>query len=410
MNLDNWRIACITYNINARRTESDQIYQLLDQEDVAKSDIAVVALQELSHSEMLGAVRAEATWQASFCSWMSASGKSLLCKGSLASNLLLIFARLHVFSLVDKIDSRLSRSSFGGLTGHKGTLAIRVFLRDNRSLVFASSHLLPNPEGYESRCMQYFAGKSCIFNDKNINDENNSVIWLGDMNWRVDTLSTQQMFDRLNTIASDDEMDALVDEVDQLRRARREGKAFTDFSEAPIHFAPTYRIIVGRTRFDSERVPSWCDRILYRGSNLVCEHYRDNRTITISDHFPVIARFRYKASLMDDIQWNVVFEPIPRWLSVVPFTCRFSFKHDFWQRSGSYRDWIGVFPSAIPDPALPISWLYLITCYDTVIGSRTLTVAEFPNLSSGCYRLAYFSANRNCLQGISDPFEVENFG
>lgn len=49
---------------------------------------------------------------------------------------------------------------------------------------------------------------------------------------------------RLNTIASDDEMDALVDEVDQLRRARREGKAFTDFSEAPIHFAPTYRIIV----------------------------------------------------------------------------------------------------------------------------------------------------------------------
>lgn len=45
MNLDNWRIACITYNINARRTESDQIYQLLDQEDVAKSDIAVVALQ-----------------------------------------------------------------------------------------------------------------------------------------------------------------------------------------------------------------------------------------------------------------------------------------------------------------------------------------------------------------------------
>ena len=34
--------------------------------------------------------------------------------------------------------------------------------------------------------------------------------------------------------------------------------------QAPISFPPTYRLIVGTTRYDLKRTPSWCDRILYR--------------------------------------------------------------------------------------------------------------------------------------------------
>ncbi|KHN88615.1 Inositol polyphosphate 5-phosphatase [Toxocara canis] len=409
MGVDSWHVVCITYNVNARRVESDQIYRMLDEENVAISDIAVIALQELSHSELFGALAANSTWQASFSSWMRANGRSLLFKESLATNLLLVFARLDVFAWVDKIDSRLTRSSFGGLTGHKGTLAARIFLKGNRLLVFASSHLLPYPEGYEGRCMQYVYGKSCMCDSESDSVKSRSVVWLGDMNWRVDTLSAKQMFDRLNRMESKEEMDTLVEEVDQLRRAQRDGKAFTDFKEAPIYFAPTYRIIVGRTQFDAERVPSWCDRVLYRGSDLTCKRYHNNRTVTLSDHFPVIAQFRFDLSPTEVPHWNVRFEPVPRWFKIVPFTCRFSFGNNFWERYGSYRDWVGVFPSHLSDPTQPTNWLYVAACYEALLGGRNLSVAEFPCLGVGLYRLAYFSVNRNCFQGISDPFEVANF-
>ncbi|VDK56851.1 unnamed protein product [Anisakis simplex] len=456
MSTDTWRIVCITYNINARQTESDQIYQLLDQEDVGNSDVCAIALQvrwldevtsvdgivciyypkdrpiysgvregilpvgagkfsvcrgasmgrglrsaelELSHSELFGTVPSEVTWQSNFTAWMIANGRCLVGKQSSASNLLLVFARLHLFRWIDKIDSKCSRSSFGND-------------QDESWLVFASSHLLPHTDGYEARCLQYGYGKAAIF--ENITDNGHAIMWLGDMNWRVDALSAQQMFDRLNAVKTDEEMERLVDEVDQLRRAQRDNKAFTDFREAPIHFAPTYRILVGRTRFDAERVPSWCDRILYRGERLECLRYSDNRLITISDHFPVCAQFNFhlvtpqRGTTQTTPQWNIEFEPIPRWFSVVPFTCRFSFRNKFWQRFGSYRDWVGVFPSQLPDPSRPLHWLYAVMCYESVIGARTLNVAEFSCLAPGAYRLGYWSVTQNCLQGISNPFEIEH--
>lgn len=61
-------------------------------------------------------------------------------------------------------------------------------------MVFITSHLLPNASNYEKRCLQYKYGKACAFDDVSGNsDENNNVIWLGDFNWRVDQLTSQEM-------------------------------------------------------------------------------------------------------------------------------------------------------------------------------------------------------------------------
>ncbi|KAF2008807.1 DNase I-like protein [Aaosphaeria arxii CBS 175.79] len=56
---------------------------------------------------------------------------------------------------------------------------------------------------------------------------------------------------------------------DELRQQQKLGKAFQDgWNEGPIQFLPTYKYDVGKVGvFDSSekrRVPSWCDRILYR--------------------------------------------------------------------------------------------------------------------------------------------------
>jgi phosphatidylinositol-bisphosphatase len=55
---------------------------------------------------------------------------------------------------------------------------------------------------------------------------------------------------------------------DQLHRVRREGKAFKGFKEGKISFIPTYKYDVGTMgKWDSgekARVPSWCDRVMWR--------------------------------------------------------------------------------------------------------------------------------------------------
>lgn len=130
--------------------------------------------------------------------------------------------------------------------------------------------------------------------------------------------------------------------------------------------------------------------------------------VTLSDHFPVYAYFILSKPILGQYsQWKVCFEKVPRWYNIVPFTCRFSYLDDFWRNSGSYRDWIAIYSADIPNSLQPLTWLYVISCYNTVVANRSVTIAEFPCLNAGHYRVGYFSAYKNCLQGLSDIFEVE---
>lgn len=45
MNALNWRIVCVTYNVNSRKPESDQIHQLLPYDDAKNAVIVAVGLQ-----------------------------------------------------------------------------------------------------------------------------------------------------------------------------------------------------------------------------------------------------------------------------------------------------------------------------------------------------------------------------
>lgn len=40
-----WKIICVTYNVNSRKPESDQIYQLLQKDDVKDAVIVAIGLQ-----------------------------------------------------------------------------------------------------------------------------------------------------------------------------------------------------------------------------------------------------------------------------------------------------------------------------------------------------------------------------
>ena len=61
---------------------------------------------------------------------------------------------------------------------------------------------------------------------------------------------------------------------DELHQEMGGGRVFRFLHEAPVGFAPTYKFDKGDAAplaYDSsekQRVPAWCDRILFRGSEL----------------------------------------------------------------------------------------------------------------------------------------------
>ncbi len=84
-------------------------------------------------------------------------------------------------------------------------------------------------------------------------------------------------------------------EHEQLWRSKEKKVAWVEFEEGDFtQFAPSYKFDAGTLVYDSsfkQRIPSWCDRVLYRGSNMELKEYTCRHDIIWSDHRPVHAKF-----------------------------------------------------------------------------------------------------------------------
>lgn len=154
-------------------------------------------------------------------------------------------------------------------------------------------------------------------------------------------------------------------------------------------------------------------------NDLSVQHYSSNRSIILSDHYPVSAFFilnnATELTEQTNSMWKCLFEPIPKWTSDIPFVCRFTFIEDFYSKSGSYADWVGVYKNAKMEVvSKPFRWVYMLTsCRDpgiingvSKVDDSTMIV-EFQSLLPGYYRMGYFSYYKNCLIGLSKVFKVE---
>ncbi|CAK9223681.1 unnamed protein product [Sphagnum troendelagicum] len=204
---------------------------------------------------------------------------------------------------------------FGTVVGRQKGAAAVAFYYKKVSLLFITSHLSPHECNMEERNAQYtricqtiFARQavscSCIQMSADVDEpycklrvgsnfveKTDVVIWLGDLNYRVELPRSSVGF------LISHNLEKVLWAKDQLSRAVQRGEVFKGFQEGPLLFPPTYKYDIGTDNYDTsskERVPSWTDRILYKvmetsfiKANL--RGYTSINSVKTSDHRPVKA-------------------------------------------------------------------------------------------------------------------------
>ncbi|KAF3927256.1 Synaptojanin-1 [Dactylellina cionopaga] len=206
------------------------------------------------------------------------------------------------------------KTGLKGIHGNKGALVTRFFM-DDSSVCFVNCHLAAGQSGTRSRNNDIAdileASNLTVETDPNIRAysfvgggdgsrilDHEICILNGDLNYRIEHSHRDNV---INTIRNGD-FEKLLDR-DQLLIERKKNPGFRlrSFQEAPITFAPTYKYDVGTDTFDSsekKRIPSWCDRVLYRGLRVQQLDYRRHEVHT-SDHRPVSAVFSMRVKTVE---------------------------------------------------------------------------------------------------------------
>ncbi|KAH9549832.1 hypothetical protein CY35_10G039900 [Sphagnum magellanicum] len=271
-------IYIVTWNMNGK-APLDNLANLVDATGVSH-DFYVIGLQETPTFDVESAI-ADALG-ANYC---------LVAAAVMMSLQLFVFAKRSLQQYisgarVDKVGVRGFSSVMGCQKAHESNFDTRnaQYLRICQS-VFARSS----------------AGCSCVqplaVTDEldckmpgvasNLVEESDVVVWLGDLNYRVELPRSSVHFlinHKLQELWAND----------QLSRAVQSGQVFRDFEEGPLLFPPTYKYDIGTDNYDTsskERVPSWTDRILYKVSSIKAELrcYDAISSVKTSDHRPVKA-------------------------------------------------------------------------------------------------------------------------
>lgn len=241
-------------------------------------------------------------------------GYLLVQSESLVGLFTCVFVKQTEFKHVRELAISTVKTGMGGRYGNKGAVIARLVVQDT-SIAFVNAHLAAGQKHVKGRnadvadILEYptvfsdaYADQSAYVGggDGSMVLDHEIVFFAGDLNYRIDH-SRETV---LSAIAARKVTPLL--EQDQLRKELKQNPAFRlkDFSEAPISFLPTYKYDRGTHDWDSSeknRIPAWCDRILFRSNNpdrVRCLEYR-RWEATISDHRPVTGVFEVKIKAAD---------------------------------------------------------------------------------------------------------------
>jgi len=202
-----------------------------------------------------------------------------------------------------------SATGIGGVGNNKGGIAISFHLR-NTYMSFISAHLNAHLEHEKRRNSDHCEIRRETQNVGNgaldVCEEVDHCVWIGDLNYRCDIdrneLDKKKHHTKEENWATvkqmiDDKEYAKLLEIDQLNQSIKEGLAWYRFEEGAIDFAPTFKVLKkepGPGHYKKQRVPSYCDRVLFKSSPHLKGHvevkkYVSCPDVSTSDHKPVVA-------------------------------------------------------------------------------------------------------------------------
>jgi phosphatidylinositol-bisphosphatase len=278
-------------------------------------DVVVYGLQEVDRrpEAYMAAVKSrEEVWTSRLAELLNAQEEAYFKVASqiMVSVMIVVFAKIELADAVSQISTSMASCGILGIVGNKGGVAVRFKVHEDY-LCFVNCHLAAHEKqvvrrnqdfaDLHDRLLFYSAAANIKTMPKharlldpylsagsaraNLLDSD-VVVWLGDFNYRVEMDS-----ERVRTHISQGELDAVIGCDQMLREFKRAGSHFSNYTEAPIAFAPSYSYDVGSDQFDSsdqKRVPSWCDRILWRKDDPIeVKAYDCIMEARSSDHKPV---------------------------------------------------------------------------------------------------------------------------
>ncbi|GLI66127.1 hypothetical protein VaNZ11_009857 [Volvox africanus] len=217
---------------------------------------------------------------------------------------LLLFARNDVYAAISDVRTAKQATGVAGVATNKGGVGISLRVWET-TMAFVNSHLAAHQDRTRARNNNYreiIRGLKldCQGSNMDVLTAFHHVIWVGDLNYRLDygqqasnptESPTQADFAALVTDVQQGAFAKLL-EVDQLRREMAAKRVFLGFHEGPINFEPSFKVLRRRGyEYNPQRSPAYCDRILYR-SNLPLKQIRvvsyfSPSEIATSDHKPV---------------------------------------------------------------------------------------------------------------------------
>ncbi|CAH8546886.1 unnamed protein product [Schistosoma turkestanicum] len=221
----------------------------------------------------------------------------------LAGIIMLVYvsASLSAHLRREEISCQVVPTGVFNVMGNKGGVGIRLTVF-NSSLCFINCHLAAGEANLDRRNQDFREiTRKMLFefpmNPKNLMQpsekayisDHDIIFVFGDLNYRISGLDSPTV--RKSIFAKDFSSILKYDELLKLMGNRN---LFDGFHEPVINFAPTYKFDMNSNVYDSSdknRVPSYCDRIIWSGDGCTPIVYRSHPEFVCSDHKPVSAYF-----------------------------------------------------------------------------------------------------------------------
>lgn len=302
------RIYCLTFNVNGV-VHSDNIEEWLfpakhpDKHDYDLVFLGLEEVVELTPGQVVGAKTTNLMlWEKHARAALERRSNHKYAShwsGQMGGIGALMFIKESQLSNIANTEFSVKKTGLGGMAANKGAVAVSL-LYSSTTLCFVCCHLAAGHGNVDERHQNYKTIFKGIFFSKNRKiKDHDAVIWLGDMNFRLD-LPRESVL----SMVGKREFQQLY-EHDQLNKQMAKGGTFPFFNEMEIAFPPTYKFDNHTSNYDTsekQRVPAWTDRILsaLRNSALKQEAYDCVDSVTFSDHRPVYAFFLVAVSVVSE--------------------------------------------------------------------------------------------------------------